>query len=262
MKRFAVLGWPVTGSLSPFIHNFWYKKYAIEAQYEAKKCYIGGFAAQINLLRDSGFSGCNCTMPLKQAAYALADNKDPIALKLQAANTLVFANKGIQAFNTDVYGVLQTLRSLPGFYSSAVVFGGGGAAAAAAYALKLYGCKKIAVSTRQEGQAEETARRVGAPCAPAPWGQKSAIEDCLLWFNATGSSLEANKALLGLHGCQAAIDAAYTPAAQAFLAMAQQAGASLVLNGVPMLVWQAQQAFKIWLGFNPDASAVLQALTG
>ena len=109
MKRACVIGWPIEHSRSPLIHGYWLKRYGIDGSYTkvgVKPDDVGTF---LNSLEVNGFTGCNVTVPHKEAAFALAKVRDPSALAVGAANTLWLERGVLNAANTDTYGYMTHL---------------------------------------------------------------------------------------------------------------------------------------------------------
>ncbi|NDC60269.1 MAG: shikimate dehydrogenase, partial [Alphaproteobacteria bacterium] len=89
----AVLGAPVTHSLSPLMHNAWLAAAGIDAVYVALPFSEAGFAA----LPSVGLFGANVTVPFKESAAAISVRRDEIATRLGAANVLRFDADGPSA---------------------------------------------------------------------------------------------------------------------------------------------------------------------
>jgi shikimate dehydrogenase len=112
-KQFAVLGSPITGSKSPAIHSAAYNALSLDWQYGRHEVDSEGFRAFVEA--NQQLSGLSLTMPLKSVAYEFALGQeaeiDPTARRLQSVNTLVRNGDVFRAFNTDVYGVTEALRT-------------------------------------------------------------------------------------------------------------------------------------------------------
>ena len=131
----GVMGWPVSHSRSPVIHNHWIRHYGLQGAY-------GLFPVQPEKLEDAirslpalGLAGCNVTIPHKVNAMQFMDAVDPLARRMGALNTIVVSPEGaLHGFNNDGFGYIQSLRDAkPDWYASAgpsTVLGGGGAARA------------------------------------------------------------------------------------------------------------------------------------
>ena len=79
MKRACVIGWPIAHSRSPLIHGYWLKHYGIDGSYTKEAVRPEDVARLPALARGAGFAGCNVTVPHKEAAFALADERDASA---------------------------------------------------------------------------------------------------------------------------------------------------------------------------------------
>jgi len=140
--RAAVLGSPVAHSLSPVLHAAAYAALDLEHTYsaiEVKETDLGKFLAGM----DSDWLGVSLTMPLKEVAFSFADACDEIATVTGAINTLVFQH-GIQAFNTDVHGIVDAVtEAAVSQITSGVIFGSGATARSALVALHRLGATSV-----------------------------------------------------------------------------------------------------------------------
>jgi shikimate dehydrogenase len=133
MIRGAVLGSPISHSLSPILHRTAYEKLAIDGQYEAIDVTSENLE-KFMLSRDDSWTGFSLTMPLKEKALAIADEVDPLALRIQSANTLVRSSKGWRALSTDVNGFTESLAAAGVIDFNRIIILGSGATARAAAA--------------------------------------------------------------------------------------------------------------------------------
>ena len=128
--KFALIGNPVAGSMSPVLFSAAYGDRfgydLVDGTFE--ECW----AAFLN-----GYDGINVTAPYKQDAYACCSWLSPAALRTGAVNLVL--RDGLRGYNTDVDGVLYALRG--GSFERAVVVGTGGAARAAIVAARQLGCR-------------------------------------------------------------------------------------------------------------------------
>ena len=148
--KFALIGHPVAGSLSPRL---------IAAAYDGRHSYD---LLDFERFEDAwqafvqGYDGINVTAPFKQDAFAKVDVLAPRAQATGAVNLVVPCDKGYMGYNTDVDGVLTALEGLS--LSHALVVGTGGAARAAVHAAQLLGCR-VTVT----GRSVEKASALGCP---------------------------------------------------------------------------------------------------
>ncbi|WP_397545107.1 shikimate dehydrogenase family protein, partial [Salinibacterium sp.] len=108
--RLAVLGSPISHSLSPRIHKAAYEVLGLDWSYESVDVTEGSLADFVTKL-DSRWRGLSLTMPLKRGILPLLDFRDSVVDTVGAANTVLVGETGaLYGFNTDVYGVAQSFR--------------------------------------------------------------------------------------------------------------------------------------------------------
>ena len=263
--RAAVVGFPVKHSLSPAIHGLWLKAAGIEGDYVTVEAPPDRFEAVIAELRAAGLRGVNVTVPHKEAALALADRADASAVAAGAANLLLFRPDGIEARNTDGFGMILALaEQAPAFRAQGAVvtiLGAGGAARGAASALREAGAGSIRIVNRSQERAQELADLVGG--------------EAVRWLEMeraiAGATLVVNATTLGLGGLEplrpdwprptsgaAALDMVYRPLRTAFLESAEQAGWATA-DGLAMLIGQARPSFHAFFGEAPPADVDVRA---
>lgn len=150
MKRAAVLGSPISHSLSPTLHNAAYLALGIEGKYDAVEIQSGELKSFMQQVRqtDANWIGFSLTMPLKEEIFSVADAVDPLAKQINSGNTLLPTNDGWLALTTDVSGFIWALaqHQIQDF-SRVQIIGAGGTARAAAAAIDAPG-RKIEVINR------------------------------------------------------------------------------------------------------------------
>lgn len=152
-RRAAVLGSPISHSLSPVMHRAAYQALDLNWRYDAIDCdaeLMPGLVAAM----DERWAGLSITMPVKAAAAALASVSSTRVKLLGVANTLIPVDGGWSAENTDVDGVVGSLLAAGLDQPRRVlIIGGGGTALAAIAALHEMGVKNLIVAGRQETSA-------------------------------------------------------------------------------------------------------------
>lgn len=147
LVKAAVLGSPVSHSLSPVLHNAAYAALELNNTYEAIETIqseLGSFLAGV----DGDWLGVSLTMPLKEGAFDFADTCDDLSKVTGAINTLVFRD-GIRAFNTDVLGIIDALTEAGvEKVSTAVIFGSGATARSSIAAFHKLGAKEVSCVAR------------------------------------------------------------------------------------------------------------------
>jgi shikimate dehydrogenase len=145
-----VIGDPIAHSKSPLIHNFWLEKLGLEGDYRATRITAAELPSYLASRReDPDWRGCNLTMPLKQAAWAMHEDHDSNAGGALAVNLIVRGDDGALHFtNTDVEGISASLFG-PKLQGARVeLIGAGGAALAALQALRFLKPAEVGVFLR------------------------------------------------------------------------------------------------------------------
>ena len=272
-KKFVlagVMGWPVSHSRSPTLHNHWIQHHGLTGSYVLLPVEPPNLADAMRGLRALGFAGCNITIPHKVEAMKWVDRVDPMAQRVGAINTVVVQPDGsLSAFNTDGFGYIQSLLDAKPDWRAGTgpvtVLGAGGAARAVIVALAERGATEIRVCNRSGDKAQALANEFGAPVRAVPWEQRhDALADVALLVNTTNQGMDKQPALdLNLSQLPAhalVSDVIYTPLETPLLAAARLRGNPTV-NGLGMLLNQARPAFKSWFGVMPEITpALIQAI--
>jgi shikimate dehydrogenase len=154
--RCAVLGDPITHTLSPALHRGGYAAVGLDWTYDAHRVPAGGLSEFVRGL-DPSWRGLSLTMPLKREAMELAAEVSPVARLAGAANTLLLVGGALHADNTDVPGAVAALRArYDGPVTTATILGGGATAASTALALCELGARSITLLVRSPARAAET----------------------------------------------------------------------------------------------------------
>ena len=270
MKRAGVIGWPVAHSLSPVLHGYWLNAHGIAGTYEKIPATPEDFAATIARLRAEGYAGVNVTVPHKEAAFALADRNDDVAMSAGATNLLAFQSGSVRGRNTDAYGLMASLKENIGTLDgrSAVLLGAGGAARGAIIALRQLGAGTIYLLARDTRRAVDLATQVVPPPGPAavidvrPVTAFAQIAgNAALVVNATSAGMGSNPPLTldlaALPKDAAVCDMVYHPLETALLKDAKALGL-VTIDGLGMLMHQAVPSFEAFFGARPDVTPGLR----
>jgi shikimate dehydrogenase len=268
-KVAAVLGWPVTHSLSPVLHGHWLDELKIDGALVPLSAAPENFAAIINGIRRAGFTGVNVTVPNKESAFALAHENDAAAIAAGATNLLVFKDGRILGRNTDTYGLYASLEEVTGKVNGATVIllGAGGASRGAVLALDQLGAGTIHLLNRDAKRAATLAAALGkqvkANIIPGGLdGWAAAAKDAVLVVNATAAGMSGNPPLaidLGLLPKNAVIsDMVYSPLETHLLKDAAARGLKTI-DGLGMLMHQAVPSFEAFFGVKPKVTPELRA---
>jgi shikimate dehydrogenase len=265
----GVMGWPISHSRSPKIHNYWLAEHGIAGCYAPLAVAPENLGQALRALPALGFLGCNLTIPHKEAALALLDIVEPAAREIGAANCIVVGAAGeLIGRNYDAFGFIAALReSAPRWEAAAgpaVIVGAGGASRAIIYGLLAAGAREVRLFNRTTVRAEAIARDFGPRVAALPWAARhEALADAVLLVNATSQGMVGNPpldlSLAALPSNATVADIVYSPLETPLLEEARRVGATVV-DGLGMLLHQARPAFRDWTGIMPEATPALRAL--
>jgi len=267
--RYAVVGNPVSHSLSPRIHARFAQQTGQALSYEAIEIALGNFETGIRDLQRRGYAGLNVTVPFKQDAWAICDRRSRLAEEAGAVNTLTLqADGGIDGDNTDGTGLVRDLEENLGFAvggANILLLGAGGAARGAIGPLLDRAPAKLTIANRSAQKAVDLAGDFAnrGPIGAAAYEALTGAGFDLI-VNATAAGLAGDLPPLP-ESCIGAetlcYDMMYDLAGPtAFVAWTRSLGAARTFDGLGMLVEQAAEAFRIWRGVRPDSGDVMQML--
>ncbi|MBL38154.1 MAG: shikimate dehydrogenase [Xanthomonadales bacterium] len=263
MLKLAVFGHPVTHSLSPRIHGMFAEAAGLEVEYDRIDCPAGQLGEKLEDFRDRGGSGCNLTVPLKAEGLALAAHASRAARDADACNTLVAAEDGWHADNTDGAGLVADFHRLGIDIAGrrVLVLGAGGAVAGILGPLLDRGPDRVRIVNRSLDRAERLAARFVdrvprlSAAGPDAVGEGEKF-DLLI----QGTSLGHQGACPTIRPewlapGAVAYDLNYGPAFAPFADRCGELGVACH-SGIGMLVEQAAVAFELFTGVRPDAGPV------
>jgi shikimate dehydrogenase len=260
-KRAAVIGRPVSHSLSPLLHRAAYAALGLtDWTYDALD--LGAEDVPV-LLAGLGeeWRGFSVTMPCKQAAVAAADVVDPLPRLLGAANTLVRTEAGWRAENTDVTGIGMALQ-LGGVerVARAAILGAGGTAAAAAVALSSLGAEHVDVVVREPARATELLRVLGTlGVTTTVHPLAGAVVEAPVAVSTVPIDGQAGLLGLGWRAGQILLDVLYAPWPTPLARRVAEAGGT-VINGLEVLFWQATVQVELMTGLPAPIAEMRAAL--
>jgi shikimate dehydrogenase len=267
-RTLALIGDPVSHSLSPRIHNAAIRHLGIDAVYVALRCEAASVAPLMRGLAEAGGGG-SVTVPHKARAAAALDEAAPAVRRTGACNAFREEQGRLCGDNTDVAGFRSAaIELLPGLHDARVlVIGAGGAAAAVLCALVEDRVARIAVCNRSPARARELALRLDPHgrtihVVTDAAGELAAAD---LVVNATSLGLHDDDPLpLALAGPTAAaiLDLVYRPGgATPWVRHAREVGLRAA-DGTGMLLAQAVAAFRFWFDREPPIDVMRDALAG
>ncbi len=265
----GVMGDPVMHSRSPKLHNYWLTKYGLTGAYMPLAIAREHLRAALRALPALGFSGCNLTIPHKEAALKIVDMVDPLARRIGAVNCVVVATDGsLEGQNHDAFGYIESVREAqPGWRADTgpiVVIGAGGGARAVLVGLIDQGAREIRLVNRTLARAEALANELSDSITALSWEERErALEDAAMLINATNQGMVGEPpldlAIDRLPVSALVSDIVYIPRETALIAAARTRGNPMV-NGLGMLLHQARPAFQAWFGIMPEVTPELRAM--
>jgi shikimate dehydrogenase len=276
--EYAVIGDPIAHSLSPAIHEAVFETLGIFGRYRAIRVPGGArekLADFFGAAKDGGMRGFNVTRPHKLAIIPFLDALSEDAKLCGAVNTVVFRGGRGCGHNTDMEGLLFSLREQGSGYAGrrVVVLGAGGASRGVALKAAQEGAEGIVILARDVRKAEDIASalcvtaagRARAMPMTAPAMREAAVGADLL-VNATplgmsgaGSDFTSLGFLEALPQGAFVCDLVYDPPLTPLLARASELGLRSQ-NGLGMLIYQAILADELFLGRTLDRAKLYKAV--
>jgi 3-dehydroquinate dehydratase/shikimate dehydrogenase len=263
----GLIGNPVSYSISPHIQNAAYAKAernAIFIPFEVDQ--LDDFMRRMvhpgSREMDWNARGFSVTAPHKAAVMKHLDWLDPAATEIGAVNTIVFQDGALHGYNTDAAAFLETLKAKAGPLKDlrCAVMGSGGAARAVLWGLNREGAS-ICLFARDAMKAKPLAAQFQSEIRGF---SDAGFEGFDVVVNATPLGTRGKRETETpvkaeqLRGVRLAYDLVYNPLETRFLREAQVAGCETV-GGLNMLIAQAAQQFRLWMGQEPDAGTMRDA---
>ena len=269
MNKYLVIGNPIAHSLSPLLHNYWFKKYRfLDSIYEKKKVEKKDLKKIVEQIKNDEVKGVNVTVPFKREIFNFIDTAPHEVQFTKSVNTLVKENDKVVGYNTDQQGFEISLEE--NYWDckdkKILIIGAGGVTPSILSTfIKADGAEKIYLSNRTRSKAEElkkfwdkaidfyqmkkdTIEVIG-------WEKKSEL--CDLIINTTSVGLTKDEKLnfdFSDYNNKKDVlfyDLIYNPKETNFLKDARIRG-NRTMNGKMMFLWQAHLAFKMWTGVSPS----------
>ena len=268
LNKFAgIIGYPLSHTLSPSMHNFIYQKLGIDVEYKKWEISPNNLKSHIEKINNENFIGANITVPYKEKIVPLLDEIRNEAKFTGAVNTIVKNNNKLIGYNTDVYGIEQTLdiKLKNDVINNAVIFGAGGAAKAALFVLLQRGLNNLTIVNRTKSNALKMISKfnnVNYDQTIITLNEKSQIKSACL-----SADLIINTTILGMKGSgyedispidstfidsnSVIFDMVYNPTKTPLIKIALERNANII-EGLNMLVYQAIKSIELWTGIRPS----------
>lgn len=281
MYKFALIGYPVSQSLSAVIHKAALNSLGLEGDYELLPTPAEDLVDRIKYLKANGYDGVNVTIPLKVPVTLFLESFDKVADLAGSANTIKFMpDRSMAGYNTDVFGFYQAIPNsirpeLEG--KKIAVLGAGGAARAIVVSLVQLKVDQIDFYVRNVVNAHDFVENIRKYCPNLKVNLKQFqsmgdLSEYSMLVNTTpvgminksmGISPVEERFISTMNPDAIVYDIVYNPIKTELVYLAQKHGLRTI-SGLDMLVYQAQKSFEIWTGQLPDFKdmkiAALEAL--
>ena len=268
IDRYGVMGYPVSHSRSPLIHQLFSLQTNQKLQYELLQVSPEKLEAAILEFQRTGGKGLNITIPHKSEVVRLVDTLTERAATAGAANTLSFDDGEIRGDNTDGIGLLRDLAVNLGVVigdASILILGAGGATRGIVGPLLEMQPKSLKIANRSVGKAQMLADHFSGsgPVTACHFGAVPVSKAYDLIINATSAGLRGETppypaAAISKHTF--CYDLSYGLKPTPFSIWAHENGAARSVMGWGMLVEQAAESFNIWRGVRPETEPVLRRM--
>lgn len=267
LRRYGVIGDPISHSLSPVLFNFLFEKKGMHARYDAYRVKPEGLSLFVQRIKSGEISGVNVTVPHKETIIPFIDSipqENDVAIG--AINTVVNRKGKLCGYNTDGLGFVESLErearfKVPG--KSVLIVGAGGAAKAIAYCLLGMGVGELFVYNRHRNRANELVSQLRRNfpkkiAQPINFLSPSMTRSMDLVIHATPIGLKKNDRPLmnrsHFSKGQVVYDLIYNPSVTALLKEAKGRGAR-AFNGLGMLARQAAIAYRFFFDTHESVAA-------
>jgi len=257
-KSFAIIGNPIVHSLSPVLHNYWFKKYNIEADYSLLDVNEENLKHVIKKIRDKELSGINVTLPYKQKIIPFVDRVVNDAQHTNSVNT-IFLNDAniIIGENTDVFGLQAAyLKEISNAKNKkALIIGAGGVSSSVIFSLEKSKVRDISIINRTYEKSLFLKKKFNFLNILEWKSLKQEISKFDIIINATslglkhGNDFEFN--FENVKDNLIYIDTIYNPFETKTLKFLKE-NKIKTFNGLQMFIYQGQKSFYLWNKINPE----------
>jgi shikimate dehydrogenase len=267
----GIVGWPVTHSLSPAMHNAAFDELRMNWRYLAFPVREDDLRDALRGLSALGLRGVNVTLPHKVSAVSIVDTVTDAVQIVGALNTIrIDRTTGrLEGLNTDMAGFLTDLAVNDiqiDAQSHVIILGAGGAARACAAGMVRSGAR-VSILNRtlpnaqglvdflRVGWSEGRIRAETYETLPRLLDSATLVVNCTpvgMWPN-TEASPWPGRVPIPRH--VVVYDTIYRPLETRLVRDARKAGAT-ALGGLGMLVYQGAAAFEAWTGRKPPVEVM------
>lgn len=250
-KKFLVIGNPIKHSLSPQLHQYWFGKNKINAEYKKLKIDQKQIKKILDKIRKKQIEGINVTIPFKNSVIKYLDILEGDAKKTSSVNTIYLRKQKLIGDNTDVYGfAFGILKKIKSKIKAAGIIGAGGVTSSIILALIKKGVRKIYITNRTFSKLKVFKKKFRGIIFPVRWNEHLKVfREVQILINVSSLGMQGQKDLKfdfsTFNKKINVVDIVYNPENTKFLRDARRYGHK-AFSGLDMFVYQAQKAFYIW----------------
>ncbi len=267
-KKFALIGNPVSHSLSPIMHNYWFNKYNINADYQPLNINENEIEKVISKIKDKEIKGINVTLPYKKSVIPFLTRTINDANDTHSVNTIMLdESDNVVGENTDVFGFQAAfLKSIPNLEKKTkkvLILGAGGVAPSIILALLKSNILNISITNRTHEKSLFLKKKFKT-INIIKWSDVSIkLSQFDILINATSLGLkpsdEFNNDFSNFKKDMIFIDTIYNPP-QTKMLKYFKSNKIKSFNGLNMLIYQGQKSFYLWNKINPEVDDELLKL--
>ena len=257
-KKFGIIGNPIKHSLSPVLHNYWFKKYKIDASYSILEVNDNQLPEITERIRGKDLIGVNITLPYKQKIVPLLDVLVNEAEVTSSVNTIYLNNQeAVVGENTDVFGLQAAyLKEIEGASKKkALVIGAGGVSPSVIFSLQKSGIKEISIINRTSEKCIFLKKKFNFLNILDWKNIKQEIKNYDIIVNATSLGLKDGQDFdfnfESIKENLIYIDTIYNPLETKTIKYLKEKDIK-VFNGLDMFIYQGQKSFYLWNKINPE----------
>ena len=257
-KLYAIIGKPVTHSLSPVLHNHWFNKYNIEASYSLIDIDDHDLQSVIEKIKSKELHGVNVTLPYKQKIIPHLDRLINDARLTNSVNTIYLDNNNtVVGENTDVYGLQAAyLKEIVSENNrKALVIGAGGVSPSVIFSLKKSNIQNISIVNRTHDKSIFLKKKFSFLNIIEWKFLKEEISNFDIIINATSLGLKNGQEFEfnfeNVKKNLIYIDTVYNPIETKTIKFLKENNVK-TFGGLDMFIYQGQKSFYLWNKINPE----------
>jgi len=256
---YGVVGYPLSHTLSPTMHNAAFSATDLNAVYLAFE--TEDIEGCLRGMRALGMKGISVTIPFKSSIIPLLDEVDESAKSIGAVNTIVNHRARLKGYNTDALGALKALEGETELSDKrCLIIGAGGAARAIGFVLRGR-CAYLSIANRSIGRGEELADSLA--CSFVPLEEVEGVQsDLLIHATSVGICPRDDQCVIppkALKEGMVVMDVVYNPLETRLLREARLRGCQTI-SGLTMFIHQGAEQYRLWIGLNPPVDTMTRAV--